>query len=549
MAQLNTWSPSQTVGQMIVCDFTQIKLSNIAGSVDGISGAQLLNGAPVSAAFQINSTLGCLLNSRQTQAEIDNLIPYNGMQLYNTDVTAMQFYYGGAINDWVNMGDVFGPQTATFVGDIVVWNNTIGTVVADSLVKIMLANIGGGESVFLGNNSGNVNVSGFSNFSFGAGNMSSITSGAHNFIFAVGGLENATNCSDNIVIGDLAMNTITQNASRNIVAGTLALSALSDSTECNDNLALGHNVASLATNCEQSVLLGSGVGQNLSAIGDSVLIGYECASISNGTLTNLVGIGSLCLKNVTTNASRLVGVGWSALLSATTAVRCTAVGDLSLSQITVGATGVDSTAVGNDSLAIATKSVGATAVGSESGSTQTQYTTCAFFGYRADANVNDLTNATAIGANATVSTSNSLVLGNNANVGIGTSSPLANLHIVSGGTTPALQIAGSGIIVPFRSTGSQVSNANKTDIIYESLSTTPTIALPVATSDMAGQLLFIKNNSFENTGNYLQLVPSGGQHIDGDASVQINGNHAGAIVYTDGNNWFLIACYGNPGNL
>ncbi len=67
MSQLNTWSPSQTVGQMIVCDFTQIKLANIAGSVDGISGAQLLNGAPVSAAFQINSTLGCFLNSRQTK--------------------------------------------------------------------------------------------------------------------------------------------------------------------------------------------------------------------------------------------------------------------------------------------------------------------------------------------------------------------------------------------------------------------------------------------------------------------------------------------------
>jgi hypothetical protein len=40
-----------------------------------------------------------------------------------------------------------------------------------------------------------------------------------------------------------------------------------------------------------------------------------------------------------------------------------------------------------------------------------------------------LTNATAIGANATATVSNSVVLGNNANVGIGTSAPTAKLHV------------------------------------------------------------------------------------------------------------------------
>ena len=43
--------------------------------------------------------------------------------------------------------------------------------------------------------------------------------------------------------------------------------------------------------------------------------------------------------------------------------------------------------------------------------------------------VNNLTNATAIGANAAVSLSNSLVLGNNANVGIGTSTPTSKLEV------------------------------------------------------------------------------------------------------------------------
>ena len=50
-------------------------------------------------------------------------------------------------------------------------------------------------------------------------------------------------------------------------------------------------------------------------------------------------------------------------------------------------------------------------------------------GALADVTVDGLTNATAIGANAQVSASNSLVLGNNANVGIGTSAPGAKLDV------------------------------------------------------------------------------------------------------------------------
>ena len=50
-------------------------------------------------------------------------------------------------------------------------------------------------------------------------------------------------------------------------------------------------------------------------------------------------------------------------------------------------------------------------------------------GYGAGPSTAALTNATAIGANAVVSQSNSLVLGNAVNVGIGTNSPVAGLHI------------------------------------------------------------------------------------------------------------------------
>jgi hypothetical protein len=71
------------------------------------------------------------------------------------------------------------------------------------------------------------------------------------------------------------------------------------------------------------------------------------------------------------------------------------------------------------------------AIGFESGRKNIGGNTNLFLGFRADAGANDLSNATAIGPNAQVNASNSLVLGNGANVGIGTSLPTAKLEVVS----------------------------------------------------------------------------------------------------------------------
>jgi hypothetical protein len=55
-------------------------------------------------------------------------------------------------------------------------------------------------------------------------------------------------------------------------------------------------------------------------------------------------------------------------------------------------------------------------------------------GFQADVNSNNLSNATAIGANAKVNISDALVLGDNAKIGIGTSSPSQKLHVDATGT-------------------------------------------------------------------------------------------------------------------
>jgi len=433
-----------------------------------------------------------------------------------------------------------------------------GVVVGNSTLTTATSNVGFGTTILDGVTTGNRNqgfgtaildnlTTGSDNSGFGYNSLHLISSGLRNCAFGNDVLSTVATQNDNAAFGYNCINE-SANSARNCAFGSGVLATLNDAVNCVDNFCAGYNSLTLATAVERTVSIGSATGATASTAGECTLVGYGVASqgAAAPALVDLTGVGAWALHNVTTNASRLVGVGWSAMLSATTAARCVAVGNLSLSSITVSATGNDTTAIGDSSLSGATTAIQTTAIGSNAGGSETQYTDCTFVGYSADA-ANNLTNATAIGANALVTASNSVVLGNAANVGIGISAPTANLHIVSGGTTPALQIAGSGIVVPYRSTGSQVTSANKTDVIYQSLSTTPTITLPDATQCVVGQLIFIKNNSFQGGGNYLNLIPIGGQTIDGDTSVQIVGNHTGAILYTDASNWFIIASYG-PSN-
>ena len=67
-------------------------------------------------------------------------------------------------------------------------------------------------------------------------------------------------------------------------------------------------------------------------------------------------------------------------------------------------------------------------------------------------------NAVAIGANAVVSTSNSIVLGNNANVGIGTSSPAYKLDVAGTGAFYGLRMS-SGAVNNYVLTSDATGNA------------------------------------------------------------------------------------------
>ena len=74
------------------------------------------------------------------------------------------------------------------------------------------------------------------------------------------------------------------------------------------------------------------------------------------------------------------------------------------------------------------------------------YNNCLFLGGNTDALSDSLTNAVAIGYNAKVGSSNSIVLGSNCFVGIGKSSPAYSLHLgTDNSSVPLIYIASSSV--------------------------------------------------------------------------------------------------------
>src|SRR5215831_1085899 len=106
-------------------------------------------------------------------------------------------------------------------------------------------------------------------------------------------------------------------------------------------------------------------------------------------------------------------------------------------------TGNENTLVGDSAAALTTSGNQNTAVGRFAGLTNTTGNQNIFVGYGADASTGNLVNATAIGANAQVNASNSMVLGSingvngatiDTKVGIGTGTPAFRLHIANAKT-------------------------------------------------------------------------------------------------------------------
>lgn len=254
-----------------------------------------------------------------------------------------------------------------------------------------------------------------------------------------------------IVVNSIIIGRSWGNVSTNTVVGATALDS---NTTGSNNVAIGNDAAGANLWGVNLVAIGSQVLQNNTSGNSLIAIGYR-ALRNNITASNSIGIGQECLlmndaadntaigtgamtyntsgiNNVAIGVSACsaacgnnnTGIGWNAL-TANTAAANTAVGASALLGNTSGVrnTGIgfsaaktittvnDCTAVGYNAISIC-QAVGNTAVGSGAGNTIVTGSNCTFIGLGADTSLNSVTNSTAIGYQASISTSNQVVIGN-----------------------------------------------------------------------------------------------------------------------------------------
>ena len=211
------------------------------------------------------------------------------------------------------------------------------------------------------------------------------------------------------------------------------------------------------------------IGSNLFAFGtyatDNAFLGFAGNSTTTGVYDTAIGESALA-ANSTGNSNTAVGEG--AMLANTSGNGNTAAGILALSANTGDANGdgSDNTAIGNQSLLNNTTGNGNTGLGFFALRFNTTGNFNTALGYEAYMGADNLTNATAIGANAEVTESNALVLGSingvngatsNTNVGIGTTSPAYTLDVHGTGNFTGLVNFASGQTFPGTGTITGVS--------------------------------------------------------------------------------------------
>ena len=212
----------------------------------------------------------------------------------------------------------------------------------------------------------------------------------------------------------------------------------------NNNIALGSYTMNLSSAVAYNIAIGNYTLFSNTTGGANTAIGYR-ALFYNETGGSNIGIGYY--SNGSTTGSDNIGIGYEAGAGFYTGSGNVAVGDLSggssgdqnaafgFRALSQGGSGNLNTGIGSYSL-YANFGDNNTAIGANTLGSNTSGNNNTAIGFAADVVSGNLHNATAIGYNAKVGTSNSLVLGGTAvdavNVGIGTPSPTCRLEVVGG---------------------------------------------------------------------------------------------------------------------
>ncbi len=358
-------------------------------------------------------------------------------------------------------------------------NQTVnGNLSASGLVTGAAFNIGSNlfafgsytnANAFLGF-AGNTVTTGYGNTVSGYQSLAANTTGTFNTASGYQALLSNTTGSLNTASGTEALYLNTTGSSN----AAFGMNALSSNTTGNSNAAFGTSALSSNT---------TGFGNT--AEGPQALM-------LNTTGINNTASGNSALNSNTTGQENTAS-GASALYYNTTGGENTASGDASLFSNT---TGLDNTASGVAALENNTTGGDNTAVGSHALSSNTtgSYLTC--IGALCATAVDGLVNATAIGATASVSQSNSLVLGGTGsyavNVGIGTTAPQYTLDVHGTGNFTGLvhfvsgqQFPGSGTITGVTA-GTDLTGGGTSGNVTLNVDTTKVVTGVTAGTDLTG---------------------------------------------------------------
>ncbi|MDC3336227.1 hypothetical protein OAW23_00010 [Flavobacteriales bacterium] len=261
----------------------------------------------------------------------------------------------------------------------------------------------------------------------------SANTGSDNTAVGYQSMTNNTTGTGNVAIGNAALHSNTDGIYNTVIGW----GAMENSVSASSNVAIGADVLQGSSGGSNTGVGAFSLDQNTTGVQNTAVGHLSLSGNVDGAYNSAVGKSSL-LNNI--NGQNNVAMGYSTLSANTSGNLNVAVGSFSLSN---NITGSNNSAFGHNALKESTgnQNVG---IGYNAGDNNVNGSSNTFIGNNADAFLDNFTNATAIGANAQVGASNSLVLGNNANVGIGINAPSELLEINGGN----VKITGGGTANP-----------------------------------------------------------------------------------------------------
>lgn len=391
------------------------------------------------------SLLPSLFFSLSLQAQgtyVANVANNSNAGTYNTLVGPLAGY---SIEGYIN---TMNANANTFFGYATGYSTTLGGYNTFLGHTAGYFNTTGASNVFVGSGAGYFNTTGDYNTFLGklAGGYN--TTGKNNaFVGISAGIHNSSGYS-NVAVG-IEANANNSTGNNNVIVGDSA----GFNNTVSGNVMLGSKAGYTNSTGTLNTFLGYQAGYNATATANT-FIGYRTGSnTTTGQFNTFIGVQA-GLNNTTGSSNFIMGTNAGASNTSGSAnffLGDNAGGNNSSGGFNVylGANAGNGTGVnGNNNVSI----------GFESGRGNSAGINNTFLGFRADADGFGLSNATAIGNNAKVTQSNSVVLGEGANVGIGISAPANKLHIVGGRAGTA------GIRLPISST-STASLTNQTKFL------------------------------------------------------------------------------------